>query len=301
MVRALIIGCGGIGGLYDIDNNKIETHAKAICINNWIDEVDVFDTNVELQNRICLKYGFNALELYKKKQYSNYDIVCISSPTDTHFQYLKACIESKVPIIICEKPVSNSIEELDEIKNLYDFGKSKIIVNYFRRFLTSYLHLKRRIKLKKNELKEIEIKYYKGFLNNCGHALDIIEFLTDSKLNPSNVKVLNREYDFFDSDPTLTVNFISNDVKFFIRGFNINHSIFEIYLKFEYQEIFLKQRGNKIEVYEDSVLHFESDNLLKDYMKDVYNEVKNVYFDNELNDNFTNSIILNRTQLNNFM
>ena len=49
MVKALIIGCGNIGGLYDIDNNKIETHAKAISINNWIKKVDVFDTNIELQ------------------------------------------------------------------------------------------------------------------------------------------------------------------------------------------------------------------------------------------------------------
>ncbi len=301
MVKALIIGCGNIGGLYDLENDNIQTHAKAISKNDWIEKVDVFDLDIELQKKICFKYGFNGLDLNEKINYKNYNIVCINTPTDTHFQYLKLCLESKVPLIVCEKPISNSINELDEIKNLYDLGKSKIIVNYFRRFLSSYLHLKNKINSIKKELKEIEVKYYKGFLNNCGHALDTIEFLTETNLTPTNIKVLKKEYDFFNNDPTITANFFSNNIEFNVQGIDLNHKTFEIIFKFENQQIFLKDSGNKIEISQNGVLNFKSDDLIKNYMTDVYNEIKNIYFVNELRDNFNNSIALNKKQIFNFL
>lgn len=301
MVRALIIGCGNIGGLYDLENENIETHAKAISKNDWIEKVDVFDTNIELQKRICFKYDFNGLKCDKKINYKNYNIVSINTPTNTHFQYLKLCLESKVPLIVCEKPVSNSINELDEIKNLYDSGKSKIIVNYFRRFLTSYLLLKNKINFNKKDLKQIQIKYYKGFLNNCGHAFDTIEFLTETNLNPINIKVSKKEYDFFNNDPTINTRFISNDIEFDVEGMDIKNKTFEIIFKFENQKIILKNSGNRIEIFESNVLNFELDDLIKNYMTDVYKEIKNIYFYKELKDNFNNSILLNRKQILNFI
>ena len=163
MIKALIIGCGNIGGLYDLENENIQTHAKAISKNNWIEKVDVFDINIELQKKICEKYDFNGLNFDEKINLKNYNIVCINTPTDTHFQYLKLCLESKVRLIVCEKPVSNSIDELDDIMSLYNSGESKIVVNYFRRFLTTYLYLKNKINFKKKELKKYILIITRGF------------------------------------------------------------------------------------------------------------------------------------------
>lgn len=301
MVKALIIGCGNIGGLYDLENDNIQTHAKAISKNDWIEKVDVFDINIELQKKICDKYDFNGLTFDEKINFKNYNIVCINTPTDTHFQYLKLCLESNVRLIVCEKPVSNSIDELDEIRSLYNSGESKIIVNYFRRFLTSYLHLKNKINFKKKELKKIHVKYYKGFLNNCGHAFDTIEFLTETNLTPTNIKVLKKDFDFFKDDPTITANFFSNNIEFNVQGIDLKHKTFEILFKFENHEILLKDSGNKLEISQNGVLNFESDDLIKNYMTDVYNEIKNIYFDKKLRDNFNNSIMLNRKQILNFI
>ena len=301
MVKALIIGCGNIGGLYDLENDNVQTHAKAISKNKWIEKVDVFDLDVELQKKISHKYGFNGLDLNGKINFKNYNIVCINTPTDTHFQYLKLCLESNVRLIVCEKPISNSIGELDEIMSLYNSSESKVIVNYFRRFLTSYLHLKNKINSKKKELIEIDVKYYKGFLNNCGHAFDTIEFLTETNLTPTNIKVLKKEYDFFDNDPTITANFLSNNIKFNVQGIDLKHKTFEILFKFENQKILLEDSGNKIKIFQNDVLNFESDDLIKNYMTDVYNEIKNIYFDNKLRDNFNISIMLNKKQILNFI
>ena len=301
MVKALIIGCGNIGGLYDLENDNIQTHAKAISKNDWIENVDVFDINIDLQKKICEKYDFNGLNFDEKINFKKYNIVCINTPTNTHFQYLKLCLESNVRLIVCEKPISNSIGELDEVMSLYNSSESKIVVNYFRRFLTSYLHLKNKINFKKKELKKIHVKYYKGFLNNCGHAFDTIEFLTETNLTPTNIKVLKKDFDFFKDDPTITANFFSNNIEFNVQGIDLKHKTFEILFKFENHEILLKDSGNKLEISQNGVLNFESDDLIKNYMTDVYNEIKNIYFDKKLRDNFNNSIMLNRKQILNFI
>ena len=185
--------------------------------------------------------------------------------------------------------------------SLYNSSESKVIVNYFRRFLTSYLHLKNKINSIKKELIEIDVKYYKGFLNNCGHAFDTIEFLTETNLTPTNIKVLKKEYDFFDNDPTITANFLSKNIKFNVQGIDLKHKTFEILFKFENQKILLEDSGNKIKIFKNDVLNFESDDLIKNYMTDVYNEIKNIYFDNQLRDNFNISIMLNKKQILNFI
>ena len=105
----------------------------------------------------------------------------------------------------------------------------------------------------------------------------------------------------FNNDPTITANFISNNIKFNVQGIDLNHKTFEILFKFENQKILLEDSGNKIKIFQNDVLNFESDDLIKNYMTEVYNEIKNIYFDNKLRDNFNISIMLNKKQILNFI
>ena len=301
LINALLIGCGNIGGLYDFENKNIQTHAKALSKSSWINNVDVFDIDIELLEKICRKYNFTGLNISQKIDYKNYDIVCISTPTDTHYNYLKLCFKHNVPLVVCEKPLSNSIKELNKIKSLYESSKSRVVVNYFRRFLSTYSKLKSEIDFQSKNLKKIKIKYCKGFLNNCGHALDIIEYLINSRLKPMQIKILKKNYDFFKNDPTISAEFISNNVEFEIKGLNLKKKTFEINFYFDNQKIILENGGNNIEIYENDILTFKSKNLIKNYMMDVYDEIKKTYFKDKLNDNFVNSINLNKLQILNFL
>ena len=119
-------------------------------------------------------------------------------------------------------------------------------------------------------------------------------------MNPINIKVSKKEYDFFNNDPTITARFISNEIEFYLEGMYIKNKTFEIIFKFENQKIILKNSGNKIEIFQNGVLNFESDDLIKNYMIDVYKEIKKHYFDKDLSDNFNNSIELNKKQILNF-
>lgn len=298
---ALLIGCGDIGANYDFDSDGILTHSKALSKLEWIKNIDVFDTNILQVKKISKKYNFRALNCFEDINFKNYYMVCISTPTNTHYDYLNLCLKSKVPLIVCEKPLSNSIFELDEILNLYKSSKSRIIVNYFRRFSVNYLKVVNEIENIKQNLKKVTIKYNKGFLNNCGHAFDIIEFLTKTDLNPKNVKVLQYKYDFFKDDPTISTNFISNNTEFIVQGMELKNKIFEINFNYDSFNIVLKNSGNDIQFYKNDYLNFEFHELLKDYMKDVYETVEKLYINKDLGDNFERSIELNKKQILNFL
>lgn len=298
---ALLIGCGDIGANYDFDSDGVLTHAKALSKLKWIKNIDVFDTNISQVKKISKKYNFQAINSFEAINFKNYYMVCISTPTNTHYDYLNFCLKSKVPLIVCEKPLSNSIFELDEILNLYKSSKSRIIVNYFRRFSVNYLKVVNEIENIKENLKKVTIKYNKGFLNNCGHAFDIIEFLTKTNLKPINVKVQKKIYDFFRDDPTISTSFLSHNTEFIVLGNELKNKIFEINFCYDNSNVVLKNSGNDIQFYKKNYLNFEFNGLLRDYMKDVYETVEKLYINKDLSDNFERSIKLNKKQIINFL
>ena len=298
---ALLIGCGDVGANYDFNSNEILTHAKALSKANWIKKIDLFDLNELQLEKIASNYNFNPLKFNSKINFENYDFVCISTPTNTHFEYLKACINSKVPIVLCEKPVSNSINELNEILKLYKSNKTRIIVNYFRRFQKTYFSFLKKIEFINEQPNIVKVRYNKGFLNNAGHALDIIEFFLKSPLNPTQIKIRKKEFDYFKNDPTISANFISNKINFDVIGMDLNKKIFEIEFIFNNYKIKIKDRGDTIIFYNDGKINFEIKNLIKDYMIDVYDTVKNMHINNKLNDNFTESLMLNKKQILKFL
>ena len=76
--------------------------------------------------------GGGVIEKIGKESYSQYDIVSITSPTPTHYNYLRDLLSENVPVIICEKPVVSTLDEVELIKSQYSSSTSKVLVNYIR-------------------------------------------------------------------------------------------------------------------------------------------------------------------------
>ena len=219
MYRALILGCGNIGALYDIENDQVLTHAKAFSLHSEF-TFSVYDLNSSLAEQIAKKYNVEIVRDIEAEDFSSYDVISICSPTNTHYPFLQKSLEQKVKVIICEKPVSNSVEELNDLISRYNDSQSKVIVNYMRRFQPSYIELKQTIQtiLSEEVLTNISIRYQRGFINNCSHALDLIQFLMGSEISLDNVQKRNLVYDHFDSDPTLSIQANWNSVNMGILG-----------------------------------------------------------------------------------
>jgi hypothetical protein len=310
MHKALVIGCGNIGALYDFESDNIETHAKAYFHNPNFN-LAIYDTDRSVVERISKKYNCSVEHSIKKHTLSGYDVVSICTPTKTHYGILKSAIEAQVKVIICEKPISTSKSDLLKLEKLYTACKSKILVNYIRRFQAPYHELKY-VNNKINtaeELTSIDIRYQRGFYNNCSHAFDTVEYVVNDTIELQNVKIHNPVYDHFSDDPTLSLQGTSKGASISVTGLpNIGFSIFEIDLYYKFKLIRIYDSGKKIDVYatknptrdgkmQSQQLVFSQQNCLNNYMENVIEEAQKLLFDRESNDNFLSSLALNQRMI----
>lgn len=310
-MNILILGCGNIGALYDIESESILTHAKAFS--KYTNSKLVFyDIDSSLAKKVAEKYQSNFLSDQSDIKLDQFDCISICTPTNTHFDLLVKAIHANVKLIICEKPISNSKSELWDLKKIYKNSNSRIIVNYIRRFQPDYIKLKKYIQeiLTKEDLTNISIRYQRGFINNCSHAFDLISFLTSYKVKLAGIKKHNIVYDHFDNDPTMSIMANWNTANLNVLGLsNVQFSHFEIELFFKTVKVSILESGNIINISESIVegrilnpLNFNEQlsqvNCLKDYMLNVINRVYEMYDDEKIEDNFLDSLDLNLAMLN---
>lgn len=308
MFNALVIGCGNIGALYDLNTDQITTHAKAYAVNPDF-KLTVFDTNKELKLKIAHTYHADTITALTPEHLTSFDCVSICSPTATHAELLSVAIHAKVPVIICEKPVSNNVEELLILKSKYKEGYSQVIVNYFRRFQPAFADLKNKVlKLLQNEqLTNVAIRYQRGFINNASHAFDLIQFLTGKPLLLNQVQTTPQIYDHFPDDPTLTLTGIWEKATLVVHGLgNVRFSHFEIDLHFETHKILIKNAGKTIEIFQAPFMgrflqplkqiEMKSE-CISNYMEPVIKQAGDLLKGVKLNDNFNESVKLNQQML----
>ena len=306
MYKALVIGCGNIGAGYDFDNEQVLTHAKALSLNKKF-SLTVYDTDRVLAKKVKEKYSCETIEEIDVDSLLNFDCVSICSPTGTHYKYLSEAIDAKIKVIICEKPVSSKTDELPELVQMYKAGVSKIMVNYTRRFQPAYAELKKIVEnlMKQEKLTNISIKYQRGFINNCSHAADLFEFLTDKKFELTNVRKSNLVTDHFENDPTLslTANLWKTNIN--VLGLsNVMFPYFDIDFYFESTKIEIKELGRTIEVLKAderfSILSSKQifKNCMKDNMVHVISKAEELLNGKNAQDNFISSVELNQRMLN---
>jgi predicted dehydrogenase len=307
----LLLGCGNIGAQYDLHSDEIQTHAKAWKLCQDVN-LSIFDIDSELTKEVSQFYDCEVLNTIDKNSLASFDVISICTPTNTHFKFLEQSFDAGVRTIICEKPISIESSELKSILKMQT-PRTKVIVNYFRRFNPEFLKLKKYINtlLVNNEnVTNINIIYQRGFINNCSHAFDLLEFLLDKKLILNNISISNREYDHFSNDPTISFQSAWEDIKLSVVGLtNIVFSHFEIEIFFKKHRIYIRNGGNNIDFYESQMNvrflkplkylnNISVSGCMSNYMKYVIDEAVLMSLDNTREDNFISSIELNLTMLN---
>jgi len=305
--KALVIGCGNIGALYDLHNEEIQSHVKALYLDNRF-SVSIFDLNKNLTCDIAKKYNCNVVNTVNEDTLAAFDLVSICTPTLTHCNFLKMTFAAKVKLVICEKPVSNNMNELDDLAESYSKHHTKVLVNYIRRFQPSFIYLKDLFQgmLKTEVLTNINIRYQKGFVNNCSHAFDLLEYLLDSEISLIDIKIHNIVFDHFPDDPTLSLLAIWNGTNVNVHGLNdVFFSHFEIDLYFTTHKICITESGHTIKVYKSigilSPLKIQNEltrvQCLQDYMKHVIDHAYCLLNQDITTDNFIQSVNLNKIML----
>ena len=230
-IKSIVIGLGKIGMGYDYYNfkrwtNKILTHASAI------DAHSNFFLSGGVDNNSLKKKDF--YKKYKVDAYSSYmdaikkvkpKLVIISTPIHTHYQILKKIINIKsIKIILCEKPITESIVNTNRIYKLLKKKKKFFLINYIRQYDPVINRVLKNLKKNQSNFPtQINAKYHNGFYNNASHILFLVSkiFGFNGKIKIISVKkknpVISSNVNFEIEYKKGVAKFFSQNKHFFFR------------------------------------------------------------------------------------
>ncbi|MFH0969685.1 MAG: Gfo/Idh/MocA family oxidoreductase [Patescibacteria group bacterium] len=247
--NVLIIGTGKIGAFFDNPNSKnILTHAHAFSCHRGFNLVGFVDSDKKQAAKAAKIWNVNAYDdINQAFKPNKIDVVCIAASTDMHHKILKESLKYPMELILLEKPIARTLDELKKIIELCSKAKKPMVVNYMRRFLPEFEKIKTAIKKGAYGNFVAGTGYYgKGLLNNGSHMIDLLHFFFGYI---SEFKIIDSCNDFSAGDPTITaVLTLSNKKSFILQGISSElFTLFEMDLIFEKQRIRIIDLGQKIE------------------------------------------------------
>lgn len=252
MLKAGIIGCGGIAGGFDknLPSDGALSHAGGYHLSESVELVSVCDINNKVVKDFSEKWGVG-------KYYSDYqkmideldlDIVSICLPTELHLDCFKKVIQSGVKAVFCEKPLANSLDEALEMQKIS--VDIPVNINYFRRWNLKFESLKSDIDLKKygNHIFS-SARYTKGLLGNGTHVMHLIEWLLGRPVNISGIKAC-RNSPSKEIGVNFTYNYADDSIVDFRHIPTLNYIFIDIDIMFTNGRLNIAQRGQKISIQE---------------------------------------------------
>ena len=123
--RVGLIGYGAMG----------KNHARIINSIKECELIGVYDNNIQNSDKdIVFHETLDSL-------IDSCEIIIISTPTNTHVDLLKLCIEKKKNVLI-EKPLSNNLSEINEVKNLIKDSSNFYLIGLLEKFNPTVKFLK---------------------------------------------------------------------------------------------------------------------------------------------------------------
>ncbi len=119
----------GVIGVGSMGKNHVRSYA---ALKNLCDLVGVYDMNQQLSNEIADSYGvksFSSLEDLMEEV----DAINIATPTTTHYDIAMKAIDNDLHILL-EKPITNTIEEAEEILQAARDKNLTVQVGHIERF-----------------------------------------------------------------------------------------------------------------------------------------------------------------------
>jgi len=193
-----IIGLGRIASLLEDDAKREKpcTHAGAITANP--DCVLAGGCDIDEERRRLFAERWNvpvypgAAEMISAKRPQ---ILVVATHPDSHYHYCRLAAASGVPLVICEKPLADTLSAARKIANLTKPGREEncitVITNHERRYSADYIKAREILASEKlGPLVAVRSALYMGknkrlvdvFWHDGTHLADAIMFLTDSVL-----------------------------------------------------------------------------------------------------------------------
>ncbi len=229
--KAAIVGLGNIAWRFD-SKTKLShsplTHAESYRLDNRVVLVGGCSVNLGDRTEFTERYSIPAFgsieELIDKTEP---DIVSICSHSDFHFEHLLYCLDRNISMIWLEKPPTSTLDELDALIEKKQHLKSKILVNYIRRYCRPYQNLKKMyIEDLLGETVFLNMSYSRGLSLNGSHIIDTAFFvLGDNNEAFPELATLSSDSD----NPSFFLRF-SNGLLAFVSGLSLEYHNIDISL-----------------------------------------------------------------------
>lgn len=180
--KVLLIGLGNVGLGYDYsvtDRRVVLTHAKAFASHSSFELVAGVDSDEAARSRFHDRYGVWATsDLVQALRRSEPDVVVVATPTLHHPMALQEILRHAQPkLILCEKPLSYSLEAARTMVESCREKNCLLYVNYSRRTDPGVLEIKRRLVTGEITPPFQGVAWYtKGLLHNGSHFTNLLEF-----------------------------------------------------------------------------------------------------------------------------
>jgi len=245
-IKTSIIGLGKIGIKYDKKHKyKIGNYTSAVIENKNLELVSVCDiSNSKFKNlkKKIKNLFFKSLDRLLEKTKPELIIVC--SSTKSQYAILKKIFKYEPRYIVIEKPVCENSLQLKKIMKIKN--KSKIFVNYIKRYNPVYEYSSNLIKKKTyGKIKSLKVSFSGDNFNIGSHAIDIINFLINE-----DIKKINKIKSF--TSKNFDINFFELNKKYEIefKKLKIKNLFFlEIEIIFERGKIKILENEKKIVEY----------------------------------------------------
>ena len=135
MIRFGVIGAGRIG----------KVHAATIAGNPNAKLAYIADAMPKAAEDLAAKYGAKVASVDDIMKAKDVDAVLIGSPTGFHAEQIQAA-SNNGKAIMCEKPVSLDVANIQETLKLVEKNKSTLMIGFNRRFDPNFAELERRIR-----------------------------------------------------------------------------------------------------------------------------------------------------------
>lgn len=219
MYKVLLIGLGAVGMGYDFDTTDagvMSTHARAFSNHPDFQLACAVDPDPGARARFQERYGgWVVADLAEGLRTACPDVVVVASPTRYHAEAVQMVLRHAKPkLILCEKPLSYSLEEARAVVTACSDAGCLLYVNYMRRVEPGALEIRRRLQTGAiaSPLKGV-VWYTKGLLHNGSHFFNLLEFW----LGPmANFRVIKAGSPFGEADiePDVQVCFSAGEVIF---------------------------------------------------------------------------------------
>lgn len=193
-----IIGAGGIAGMgilgmhdtEDIGQQKFRaSHAGGYNSVEEIDLVAIADVDEEKLRRFGKAWDIPPERRYighdTMLENEDLDVVSVCTPTFMHYEHVIDAAQSTADpdVIWCEKPISSSVSDANEMCNVCEDEGAELVINHSFRFTEKLQTLHNHIQEGHlvGDVKSVTTSFRRELLRNSTHLLDTLVYLLDTR------------------------------------------------------------------------------------------------------------------------